>query len=101
MQVKYGEHRDDVNVNGEEDAVWEPANERPPSAFIDFGELKWILQQSREHGVDVSSSRRRFDTSASARVSDSDWPQTRRRAAVSPSDTQASEELLADFRPGA
>ena len=79
MQVKCGEHRDHLIINGKEDAVWEMSNERPASAIFDFRELKGILQQSREQVVDIRfepesetwalalvSKRRRAKTSSSA-----------------------------------
>ena len=39
MEMKHGEHRNQVVFHREEHAVWKIANERPPSAFLDLLKL--------------------------------------------------------------
>lgn len=106
MQMKHGEHRNEVGVHGEEHAVRKIANECPPSAFLDRRKQKGTVEEPREHRIDLSL---KTEAQASAlalvpkgRLENIELSLGRD---IEPphlaSGAEAGQKLVADLRPGA
>jgi hypothetical protein len=100
MQVKHGEHGDELVFNGKEHAVRKLADERPPNALVDFRKLDSQTRYSTEFRSGSRGQRALARIEAPLQKSRA-RPPPKHRAGASPRGSQAGEEFFADLGPGA
>ena len=105
-QVQDGEHRNQVGFRREEHTVRKITHQGPPNVLLDDWNLKRILQESGENGVDLRLkaeaktltlalvSKRRLENLELGLSRNVEPPHL-------PNSAEASQQLLADLRPGA
>lgn len=105
-QVQDSEHRNQVGFRGEEHTVREITHQGPPNVLLDDGNLKRILQESGEDGIDLrlkaEAETRTLALVSKRRLEDLELGLSRNvEPPHLPNSAEASQQLLADLRPGA